>query len=127
MADFRATALDVYTELLTCSMAVTSKGLTFEEPFEVKISRCHIILPRSYCSETEQRLIDQEKAIDDEKFRIRLRLFAYGEGPLFAEVQQHSVELGQRIEALLLQHEEHRVQLEQVEGLGIRMGMSGSN
>jgi formylglycine-generating enzyme required for sulfatase activity len=49
------------------------------------------------------------------KIRVKRYQFAHGEGPLFAEVRQHQVELGRRIESLLVQHEEHRVQLEQVD------------
>jgi formylglycine-generating enzyme required for sulfatase activity len=49
------------------------------------------------------------------KIRVKRYELAHGKGPLFAEVQQHMVELGQRIESLLMQHEEHRVQLEQVD------------
>ncbi len=49
------------------------------------------------------------------KIRLKRYQFVHGEGPLFIEVQQHSLELGQRIESLLVQHEEHRVQLEQVD------------
>jgi formylglycine-generating enzyme required for sulfatase activity len=49
------------------------------------------------------------------KIRVKRYEFAHGKGPLFAEVQQYLVELGRRIESLLVQHEEHRVQLEQVD------------
>ena len=49
------------------------------------------------------------------KIRVKRYQFAHGEGPLFREAQQYLVKLGQRIESLLTQHEEHRAQLEQVD------------
>jgi formylglycine-generating enzyme required for sulfatase activity len=47
--------------------------------------------------------------------RMELAQFARGEGPLVEKVGEHIAQLGQRIESLLAQHEEHRVQLEQVD------------
>ena len=49
------------------------------------------------------------------KVRRELAQFARGEGPLVEKVGEHIAQLGQRIESLLVQHEEHRVQLEQVD------------
>lgn len=46
---------------------------------------------------------------------MELVQFAQGKGPLVQQAGELIAQLGQRIESLLVQHEEHRVQLEQVD------------